>query len=328
MAREPQRHRPHTEQHDLGVRQLVAAPAGGRQRCLRQRPRLLGPAGGEQGLYRAEGDGRSRPLMDRVVVKQRLRGRQRRLRAAPSGHQTHPLGGQLVAQRVVTHELLGFPKDGVRFLGTVQGPEQVARGRHRHRRALVVVRGLRRQVGEQPLPLGRASGAGERPPERQPCAEAGAGLHRGPRETLGQYHVGRGQRLVGRTGEQLGVAGRSGFQSPDGDPQQVAAPPPAMRLHRFREPCVDRLDARCRQLRAHGLAVQRMGEVDEPPPFVGAALDELAALERLEGAQLAGLQQPDLQWSAERHELQHAASARVRRPRCARPRAPPGACPP
>ena len=90
-AGEPQRDRAHAEQHGLGVRQLVPAPAGDRQRRLDQRHRLVGSPDGEQGLDRAQRDGRPRPLMDRVVVQQRLRGGQGRLRAALSGRQPHPL---------------------------------------------------------------------------------------------------------------------------------------------------------------------------------------------------------------------------------------------
>ena len=66
------------------------------------------------------------------------------------------------------------------------------------------------------------------------------------------------------------------------------------------------------QLRAHRLAVQRMGDVDEPPPPVRAALDELAALQRLQSGQLAGLEQPELERSADRDQLQHAPPARAR----------------
>ena len=212
-------------------------------------------------------------------------------------------------QGVVAHELLGILQDGVRFLGAVQCPEQVARGRHRDRRALPVVPGLRRQAGEQPLRLRASSRARERPPERQPCAEVPARLHRRSRQTLGQHHVGCGQGLIGCTREQRGVVARARFQPPDGDPQQVTAPPRAARLHHVREPCVDRLESRGRQLRAHRLAVQWMGDVDEPSSPVRAALDELAALQLLQCDQLVGLQQRDLQRSANRHQLQHAASA-------------------
>ena len=77
-------------------------------------------------------------------MQQRLRGGQGRLRAALRGREPHPLRGQLVAQRVVAHDLLGVPQDGVRFVRPVQRPEQVARGRDRDRRPLPVVAGLRR----------------------------------------------------------------------------------------------------------------------------------------------------------------------------------------
>ena len=74
---------------------------------------------------------------------------------------------------------------------------------------------------------------------------------------------------------------------------------------------MDRLGARARQLGAHRLAVQRVGHVDEPSPAVGAALHELASLQRLERGQLGGLEQPDVQRSADRDQLEHATSARA-----------------
>ena len=221
------------------------------------------------------------------------------------------LRGQLVAQRIVAHELLGGPQDVVGVVGAIERPEEVAGRRQRNRGAFPIVPRLRGEVDEQPLRLGPAPRPCNGPREQQPRLEAPARLHRRAGEPLGQRRIERGQRPGGRSREEPRVVGRAGGEPPEGDPEQIAAAPRAARLHRCREPSGDRLAARRRQLRPHRLGVQPVDDIDEPPPAVGAALDELAALEPLERLQLVGLEQPYLERGSGRHQLQQPPSARA-----------------
>ena len=249
--------------------------------------------------------------MDRRVVEQRSRGGQRLPWAAATARESQALGRELVEERIVLDEALGVPQDGVRLVGAQQRPEQVARRCQRHRGALAVALRLGGEASVQVLRLGCPSGARQRPRERQPRGEAAARLQRRARQSLGQRRVLRRHGLPGRPLEQLAVAGDARLEPPDGDPQQVAAAAGGVRLDRVRQPRVDRLDARRRQPRAHRLAVQRVGDVDEPPAALGAPLHELAALERLQRAELARFEQCELERRADRHQLQHAPSARA-----------------
>ena len=227
------------------------------------------------------------------------------------GGQPDALRGQLVAQRIVAHELLGGPQDVVGVVGAIERPEEVAGRRQRNRGAFPIVPRLRGEVDEQPLRLGSRAPPVQRPARAAAAPRSPDRLHRRAGEPLGQRRIERGQRPGGRSREEPRVVGRAGGEPPEGDPEQIAAAPRAARLRRCREPSGDRLAARRRQLRRHRLGVQPVDDIDEPPPAIGAALDELAALEPLERLQLVGLEQPYLERGSGRHQLQQPPSART-----------------
>jgi hypothetical protein len=275
---------------------------------LGQRDGVGGATRRQQRLRRAHGRRRPRPLVDPAVVHQPACSGERRLRATVRSREPGPLRGELVAEPVVAHAALGIPQHGIRVVGPVERPEQVACSRDGDRRELLVIGDPGRQVGEHALGLRAMPARRERAPERQLGVEAGVRLDRRPREALRQDGVHRPQCVERSARQQRAVGRRAGLQPPGGEAQQVASPACATRLQRVGEPCVDRLQPRGREARPHGLAVERMDDVDDAPPPIRAALHELVRLQRLQGLPCA--EQLRLHGPGDRHELQRVTRAR------------------
>ena len=111
-----------------------------------QRDRLVGPPGRERSLDRAQGGGRSRPLVDTGVVQQGPCGGRGRLRPAALGCQPHPCA----VSSWHRHRPRAAPAPCSTASASSAGAEEVPSPGHRNGRSVPVVPSQGRQIGERP----------------------------------------------------------------------------------------------------------------------------------------------------------------------------------